>query len=514
MAAAPNTPNVPNEPISPISRTPRHSLDDIVALDALALSGAIRERRVSCREVMQAYLGHIAQHNPTVNAIVSLRDADALLAEADARDRQLANGEYLGWMHGMPHAVKDIASCAGLPTRKGSPLTSEAPDTQDSISVSRIRAAGAIFIGKTNVSEFGLGSHSYNPVFGTTRNAYDPSRIAGGSSGGAGSALAMRMLPVADGSDFMGSLRNPAAYGNVYGFRPSQGRVPYGPAAEVFVQQMSTEGPMGRTVADVAQLLATQAGYDARSPLSIAGDASHFPGALRRNVTDVKGWKGVKLGWLGDYGGYLPMEDGVMALCEASLKDFAALGCEVEACAPDFAPQRLWQTWLTLRHWMVNGSLGEFYADPSRRSKLKPEAQWEVEGGEGLRATDVFRASVDRSEWYRSLARLFERYDFLLLPSAQVFPFEAETHWPKAVAGRPMDTYHRWMEVVIGPTLAGLPAISVPVGFDARGLPMGMQIIGPAQADLAVLQLAHAHEQVTQWVSRRLPPTLAARATA
>ncbi|MDR3398260.1 MAG: amidase [Pandoraea sp.] len=482
--------------------TPPTILNDIVALDALALSDAIRTRQVSCRDVMQAYLAHIAQFNPAVNAIVSLRDADVLLAQADERDQQLANGQYLGWMHGMPHAVKDLAACAGLPTRKGSPLTSTGPDTQDSISVGRIRAAGAIFIGKTNVSEFGLGSHSYNPVFGTTRNAYDTTRIAGGSSGGAGSALALRMLPVADGSDMMGSLRNPAAFGNVYGFRPSQGRVPYGPTPEVFVQQLSTEGPMGRTVADVAQLLATQSGYDARSPLSLAHGTSPFASALQRDV------KGVKLGWLGDYGGHLPMEDGVMALCEASLRDFTAMGCEVEACTPDFAPDRLWQTWLTLRHWLVNGSLGEMYADPARRDKLKPEAQWEVAGGEALRAADVFRASLDRSEWYRSLARLFERYDFLLLPSAQVFPFDAQTHWPSSVAGKSMDTYHRWMEVVIGPTLAGLPAISVPVGFDARGLPMGMQIIGPAQADLAVLQLAHAHEQQTQWVRRHLPPML------
>ncbi|VVE23944.1 amidase [Pandoraea cepalis] len=483
-------------------------LNEIVALDALALSDAIHTRRVSCREVMQAYLTHIAHYNPAVNAIVSLHDADALLAQADERDQQLANGQSVGWMHGMPHAVKDFAACAGFPTRKGSPLTSAAPDTQDSIGVARIRAAGAIFIGKTNVSEFGLGSHSYNPVFGTTGNAYDPTRSAGGSSGGAGSALALRMLPVADGSDMMGSLRNPAAFGNVYGFRPSQGRVPYGPAPELFVQQLSTEGPMGRSVADVAQLLATQAGYDARSPLCLAQahGAVPFASALQRDV------KGLKLGWLGDYGGHLPMEDGVMALCEASLRDFTAMGCEVQSCAPDFAPERLWQTWLTLRHWLVSGSLGELYADPARRDKLKPEAQWEVEGGHALRAADVYRASVDRSEWYRSLARLFERYDFLLLPSAQVFPFDAQMHWPSSVAGKPMDTYHRWMEVVIGPTLAGLPAISVPVGFDARGLPMGLQIIGPAQADLAVLQLAHAHEQQTQWVRRRLPPMLAGTA--
>ncbi|MHC3967788.1 amidase family protein, partial [Pseudomonas aeruginosa] len=221
-------------------------------------------------------------------------------------------------------------------------------------------------------------------------------------------------------------------------------------------------------------------------------------------------FRGARLGWLGDYAGYLPMEEGVLELCEAALGDFAELGCDVETCLPDYPLERLWRTWLVHRQWLVQGSLGELYADPARRLRLKPEAQWEVESGLGLGAAEVYRASLDRSDWYRALARLFERYDFLLLPSAQVFPFDAETAWPRQVAGRPMDTYHRWMEVVIGPTLAGLPAISVPIGFGAAGLPMGLQIIGPAQADLAVLQLAHAHEGLTRWVSRRPPAMLEA----
>lgn len=312
------------------------------------------------------------------------------------------------------------------------------------------------------------------------------------------------MLPVADGSDMMGSLRNPAAYNNVYGFRPSQGRVPHGPQAELFVQQLATEGPMGRSVADLARLLATQAGYDPRCPLSLRDDPRRFADDLGRD------FRRARLGWLGDYAGYLPMEEGVLELCEAALGDFAELGCDVEACLPDYPLERLWRTWLVHRQWLVQGSLGELYADPARRVRLKPEAQWEVESGLGLGATEVYRASLDRSDWYRALARLFERYDFLLLPSAQVFPFDAETAWPRQVAGRPMDTYHRWMEVVIGPTLAGLPAISVPIGFGAAGLPMGLQIIGPAQADLAVLQLAHAHEGLTRWVSRRPPAMLEA----
>lgn len=480
------------------------AIDPIVALDAEALSQAIHARRVSCREVMLAYLGHIERYNRQVNALVSLRPAEAVLSEADACDRELASGRSRGWMHGMPQAIKDLAATAGLRTTLGSPLFAEQVPQQDAISVARVRASGAIILGKSNVPEFGLGSQTYNTLFGTTTNAYDPSRVAGGSSGGAAAALALRLLPVADGSDMMGSLRNPAAFNNVYGLRPSQGRVPHGPAPEVFVQQLATEGPMGRSVTDVARLLSVQAGHDTRAPLSISAPPGDFAHGLQRD------FKGARVGWLGDYNGYLPMEDGVMALCETALADFAELGCQVEACQPDFALERLWQCWLTHRHFLVHGNLAAAYADPAKRALLKPEAQWEVEGGLHLSGAQVYQASVDRSEWYRALGRLFERYDFLLLPSAQVFPFEANEAWPKVVGGRAMDTYHRWMEVVVGPTLAGLPSISVPVGFNPQGLPMGLQIIGPAQADHAVLQLAYAHEQLTRWVERRPPASLLA----
>ncbi|AVD83363.1 amidase [Pseudomonas sp. SWI6] len=480
------------------------AIDPIVALDAEALSQAIHGRRVSCREVMQAYLGHIERFNPHVNALVSLRPAEAVLAEADACDRELASGRSRGWMHGMPQAIKDLAATAGLRTTMGSPLFAEQVPQQDAVSVARVRANGAIILGKSNVPEFGLGSQTYNTLFGTTTNAYDPSRVAGGSSGGAAAALALRLLPVADGSDMMGSLRNPAAFNNVYGLRPSQGRVPHGPAPEVFMQQLATEGPMGRSVTDVARLLSVQAGYDPRVPLSLNASPGEFAQGLQRD------FKGVRVGWLGDYNGYLPMEDGVMGLCETALADFAELGCHVEACQPDFALERLWQCWLTHRHFLVHGNLGAAYADPGKRALLKPEAQWEVEGGLHLSGSRIYQASVDRSAWYHAMGRLFERYDFLLLPAAQVFPFEAREAWPKVVGGRTMDTYHRWMEVVIGPTLAGLPSISVPVGFNPQGLPMGLQIIGPAQADHAVLQLANAHEQLTHWVERCPPPSLLA----
>lgn len=480
-------------------------LDPVVALDASELSRAIHARQVSCREVMQAYLAHIERFNPQVNALVSLRPAQQLLEEADARDRELDRGQSRGWMHGMPQAIKDLAATAGLRTTLGSPLFAEQVPEQDAISVERVRRSGAIILGKSNVPEFGLGSQTYNTLFGTTTNAYDPSRVAGGSSGGAAVALAMRLLPVADGSDMMGSLRNPAAFNNVFGLRPSQGRVPHGPAPEVFVQQLATEGPMGRSVVDLARLLAVQAGYDARAPLSINEGAQDFAADLQQDFNDVR------IGWLGDYNGYLPMDDGVLSLCETALSEFESLGCKVETCQPDYPLERLWQCWLTHRHFLVHGNLAAAYADPHRRALLKPEAQWEVEGGLHLSAAALYEASLARSDWYRAMAGLFERYDFLLLPSAQVFPFDAQQPWPQVVGGRTMDTYHRWMEVVIGPTLAGLPSISVPVGFNAQGLPMGLQIIGPARADREVLRLAYAHEQLTRWVERCPPPSLLAR---
>lgn len=476
----------------------------IVELDAIELSRAIHARQVSCHEVMQAYLAQVERFNPTVNALVSLRSHEDVLAEAAQRDRELDQGQSRGWMHGMPQAIKDLAATQGLRTTLGSPLFAEHVPQEDAISVARVRASGAIIIGKTNVPEFGLGSQTYNSVFGTTGNAYDPRLVAGGSSGGAAVALALRMLPVADGSDMMGSLRNPGAFNNVFGLCPSQGRVPHGPAPELFVQQLATEGPMGRSVADVARLLSVQAGYDPRVPLSLKEDPAVLGEPLQRD------FKGARLGWLGDYNGYLPMEDGVMSLCESALKDFAALGCEVEHCQPEFSLERLWQTWLVHRHWLIQGSLGAAYTDPQKRALLKPEAQWEVQGGLQLSAADVYQASINRSDWYRALGKLFERYDFLLLPTAQVFPFDAQQAWPRLVAGREMDTYHRWMEVVIGPTLAGLPSMNVPVGFNPQGLPMGLQIIGPAQADRAVLQLAYAHEQLTHWVQRRPPACLSA----
>jgi amidase len=366
-----------------------------------------------------------------------------------------------------------------------------------------MKAAGAIVIGKTNTPEFALGSHTFNPVFGTTLNAYDQAKTAGGSSGGAAVALALRMLPVADGSDHGGSLRNPAAFNNVLGFRPCYGRVPAN-TEEVFLPQLGVAGPMARKVADLAQLLAVQAGYDPRVPLSIAQDPAIFRGPLERDVN------GVRLGWLGDLDGHLPIEAGILDLCREALHAFEDLGCVVEEVVPAFDPERIWQAWLILRRWQVGTTLAAFYKDPAKRAQMKPEAQWEAEGGGKVSALELSQASAVRTAWYQTVRRLFERYDYLLLPTAQVFPFDAKMRWPKEVAGRPMDTYHRWMEVVIPATMSGCPALSVPVGFNAGGLPMGMQVIGPNHGELAVLQLAFAYEQATGF-DKALPPLLRGR---
>ena len=472
----------------------------ITALSACELSKAVHRRELSCRQVMQAYLARIEALNPKVNALVGLLPHEPLLQQADARDAMLARGESMGWMHGFPMAIKDISPVAGLPLSKGSPILADHVPQHDSLMVSRMKAAGGIVIGKTNIPEFGLGSHSYNPVYGVTGNAWDPGRSAGGSSGGAAVSLALRLQPVADGSDMMGSLRNPAAWANVFGLRPSFGRVPYEPYdSDAFVSQLIVEGPMARNVRDLAMLLSVQAGYDARQPLSIAEDASAFARPLRAEAS------GLRIGWLADLDGYLPFEPGIVEMCAQALQRFETLGAVVEPLSLGYPCDEVWQTWLTWRRFLVSGVLAPLAADPKHRAQLKPEALWEYEQGHGLSGPQVYEASLNRTRFYRHLLVLFERYDLLVLPSAQVWPFPAEWTWPREVAGRTMDTYHRWMEVVIYATLAGLPAISVPVGFNDAGLPMGMQLIGRPHGDLAVIEAAAAYEQTIGELLARRP---------
>ncbi|AXW88394.1 amidase [Lonsdalea britannica] len=474
----------------------------LVLLNAHQLSALIRNKDISCREVMAIYLDHIEAFNPQINAIVSLRERSRLLREAEDKDLALAKGDYQGWMHGFPLAVKDLALTQGIPTTRGSRIFAEDIPEKDALIVERMKQAGAIVIGKTNTPEFGLGSQTYNSVFGATGNAYHPALTAGGSSGGAAAALAMYLLPVADGSDMMGSLRNPAAFNNVIGFRPSQGCVPLTESNELFINQMAYEGPMGRCVKDVALLLATQAGRDDRAPLSLNVDAEQFTASLESDCT------GLRIGWLGDLQGHLPFEDGVLPLCEAALSTFSSLGCDVSDVVIDMDFDSVWNAWCTLRHAAVMHNLFPLYADPEKRTFLKPEALWEIENGLALSAMQVMQASAVRTQLYRKLLALFDEVDFLILPSAQVFPFDKHRHWPDTLSGRTMDTYHRWMEVTILGSLSGCPIVNMPAGFNPSGLPTGLQIIGRPQRDMAVLRLAQAYETATQWTAKVKPPAI------
>lgn len=463
---------------------------------ACELSRAIHARKVAPSEVMAAWLAQVAAVNPAVNAIISLRDPDTLMAEARALDDVSATG----WLHGIPFAVKDLVATKGLRTTWGSPLFADHVPARDDLVAARLRAAGAVIAAKTNVPEWGQGSHSFNPVFGVTRNPYDLTRSAGGSSGGAAAALATRMAWVADGSDMMGSLRNPAAFCNVYGFRPTWGLVPQDAEGETHLSTLSTEGPMGRSIEDVARLLLVLAGENPEVP---------FPRAVPDVLSGLdRGIDGMRIGWLGDWGGDYAMEPGILDLCQAALRQMEDLGAAVDPLPPPFPAARLWSAWVALRAMLNAGGKRALAEDPAKRALTKPETIWEIEQGLGLSAQAVYEASVIRSRWHAHAARMFDRYDAVVLPSAQVWPFPADWRWPEQIAGRKMDTYHRWMEVVLPASLIGLPALSVPVGFGPQGLPMGMQIIGRSGDDAKVLAIGQAWHRATDWPQRR-PPVLA-----
>ncbi len=471
-------------------------MNDILNMNAQAVSQAMASKAISATELMQATLDRIAAVNGKVNAIVSLRDGDALMAEARAADAS----PRTGWLHGIPIAIKDLANAKGLPTSMGSPLFAGQVAAQDDIMVARLRAAGAIVIGKTNTPEFGLGSHTFNPVHGATRNPYALDRSAGGSSGGAAAALATGMVCVADGSDMMGSLRNPAGWNNVYGMRPTWGLVPSEPQGDTFLHQLATNGPMARTPADLAALLDTMAGPDPRQPHGLvqATAAQHLDGGLN----------GLRIGWLGDWGGAYPYAPGITEVSEAALQQMRDLGATVDPVAPLFDAAQIWQAWITLRSYSVAAGLGPLWQDPARQDQFKDSAAWEIARGLDLSAMDVHRASVVRSAWFAKAAETFEAYDILVLPSAQLWPFDVAQTYPTEIAGRSMDTYHRWMEVVIPASLLGLPVVNVPAGFGGPdNLPAGLQLIGRRGADALLLRAAEGWHRATDWPQRR-PPVL------
>jgi amidase len=446
---------------------------DLIGMSAREVSARIAAREVSPVEVMRETLARISAVNGTVNAIVSLRDREALMGEARLSEARLMAEGPSGWLHGVPVAVKDLSDAKGLPTSFGAPFLGRQAARADAPFVARMKAAGAIVIGKTNVPMFALGGHSTNPVFGVTRNPADTALTAGGSSGGAAAALATGMLSVADGSDMMGSLRNPAAWCDVYGFRPTVGLIPRDDAAAVVSPRISTLGPMARDVDDLAAFLGT-----------LSGGAFAGIGTAPRIV---------RIGWLGDWGGAYPMASGILDLAEAALRGMEDMGWQVEPVSPPVSRELLWDSWTEIRAFFVAQDLGPYWQDDTTRGQLNAQTTYECARGMAVTGQGIAQAIALRETWLAALDRLFERYDALVLPSTQLWPFPAEWDWPREIAGVAMDTYHRWMEVVVPASLAGLPVIGMPAGLGAAGLPGGIQLIGPRGADAQLLALAQAY---------------------
>jgi len=459
-------------------------------VEARELSRRIRAREVTAVDVMQAYLAQIDRVNPQVNAIPTLRDRDVLFADARAADEALANNVTPGPLHGFPLAVKDLARTKGIRTTRGSRIFQDFVPDLDEIFVERFKAAGGIIIGKTNAPEFGAGSQTFNEVFGATLNPYDPTKTCGGSSGGAAVALATGMVPLADGSDLGGSLRNPASFCNVVGFRPSPGRVPR-LTAQAW-NTMPVSGPMARTVSDVAFLLSVMAGPDARDPISLDDPGGIFLRGLDRD------FRGTRIAWSQNLGRY-PVDPAVNAVINESQHFFDDLGCVVEPGEPDFTDAD--EIFQVLRAW----GYAERYRDELRdhRDLMKDTVIWNIEQGLSLTARQIAEAEAKRTQLYHRVMTFLQDYDFLVLPVSQVPPFDVDVDWVREINGTLMETYIDWMATCYAITCTGLPAISVPAGFTADGLPVGLQIVGRHHHDFDVLQLARAFERVSRFGERR-----------
>lgn len=458
---------------------------ELCALSATEQHALIESRDVSSRELTEVHLNWIATVNPEVNAICTLAPEMAL-DQADAVDAALAGGASPGPLAGLPAAIKDLVNTRGIRTTHGSPLFAAHIPAEDALHVARMKAAGAVILGKTNTPEWGAGSQTFNTLFGATATPYDLSRTSGGSSGGAAAALASRMLPVADGSDLGGSLRNPAAFCNVVGFRPSTGLVP-APERPNGWNGMSVLGPMGRTVSDVARLLSVMAGAHLSDPLSREDAPAQFAGSLDDDQT------GKRVAFSEDLG-FLPVADAVRTVFRRSRSDFESLGCVVDEAAPDLEDAS--DVFQTLRAHIFAGSFAAIY-ESSQRDKLKDTVQWNIEKGLKQSGIEVARAEIAHTAIYRRVLAFFENWDFLVLPTTQVLPFNKDQDWVREIEGVRFENYLQWMEICSVVTVSGCPSISVPCGFSPEGLPVGLQIVGSPYKDLEVLKMARAFEAAT-----------------
>lgn len=464
---------------------------DLCFMSAQELQSLIRARKLSAHELMAAHLRQISRVNPKINAIVAKLDDDKCLALADEADRRLARGEKVEPLHGLPTAIKETEAAIGFPFTRGSLIYKDHMATEDTVVVERLRNAGAVPIGKTNAPEFALGSHTYNKVYGTTVNPYDLTKSAGGSTGGAGAALAAGLLPIASGADLAGSLRNPANFNNVVALRPTVGLVPMAPVPFPLVG-FTVKGPMARSVADAAFLLSVMAGPDSRDPGCYPSEPQTFTKPLDRSL------KGVRVAWCPDLGG-LPLDRRVRAVLESQRSTFADLGCIVEEACPDLSGAD--RVFLDIRCWVSWNVLGPLLE--KHRDQMKPEAVWQIEAGAKLSGTDIGRTMVQHGELMERMRRFQEKYEFMLCAVNQVPPFDATLHWPQEIEGVKMEHYLAWMKSAYWITATFRPAISVPAGFTSEGLPVGIQIVGRHRDDLGVLQMAHAFEQATRFGLKR-----------
>ncbi|HUL26189.1 MAG TPA: amidase [Streptosporangiaceae bacterium] len=474
------------------------AVPDLCAFDAVTLAGMLRRREVSAREVTTAHIGRIEAVDGPVNAVVT-RCFDQALARAAEADEAIARGKVMGLLHGLPVAHKDLAETAGVRTTYGSPLFAGHVPDFDALQVERMSAAGAISLGKTNTPEFGAGSHTVNPVFGATRNPYDLSRSAGGSSGGAAAALAARMICLADGGDLGGSLRNPASFCNVVGLRPAPGRVPTWPLSDV-ADTFAVHGPMGRTVADVALLLAVLSGPDPRVPLALDAPAPALAGPTGVARLLARDLRGLKVAWSADLG--LPVEPAVRAALAPARQVLAELGCEVTDAAPDLSGAG--ETFRTWRAFRFATGFGPLLAE--HRDQLGPNVTWNTERGLELTAAQLSRATVLRTELAQRVAGFFGMFEVLACPVSQVAPFDVTLDWVHEIDGVPQHTYLDWMASCYLISATGLPAISVPAGFTQDGLPVGLQLVGRWRGEWELLGVAHAFEAATGYA--RTAPAL------
>jgi amidase len=471
---------------------------DLCFLPATALARRFRARTVSPLEVMQAVLARIEAVNPVVNAYVTVA-REAALAEARAATRALGRGRALPPLHGVPVSIKDLTPTRGIRTTWGSRIYADHVPDADALVVERLRAAGAIVVGKTNTPEFGAGGNTFNAVFGATRNPWNPALTCGGSSGGAAVALATGMGPLAQGSDLGGSLRLPAAFCGVVGFRTTPGLVPVYPK-DLAWDTLSVIGPMARTVADTALMLAAMAGPDDRAPLSCAVDTGAFTRAVR--APRIRGWR---VAWTPDLAGLSPVDPEVARVAEAATGVLRRLGARVEAACPDFG--EVAEIVLATR----GVSMVALHADKLARWREVMQAGlvWNIEQGLGLTAQAIARAETLRTRLWHRVREFFQTRDLLVLPTAPVSPFPVEQPYPTEIAGRRLEHYIQWAFLTYAITLTGLPAISVPCGVTRDGLPVGLQIVGRWRQEAAVLRAAAAFETAAPW-AHRIPPVVPA----